>query len=177
MTNPILIEVKKHNDNRGGFYESYNKAFLKQNYGIDTEFIQDNHSISKKNVVRGLHYQWNKPIDKLVRVSYGRVLDICVDIRANSNKYGEVYYNILDDENLKQLYVPAGFAHGFVALTDTAHLLYKYNNYYNKDGESGINPFDLSLEIYWGLKQEDAIISKRDLDLQTFLEYEKDPKF
>jgi len=174
---PILIKIKKFSDDRGVFYESYKKEFLKKEYNIDVDFVQDNHSISHKNVIRGLHYQWDEPMAKLVRVSYGKILDVVVDIRRNSKKFGQAYSYELDSEECNQLFVPAGFAHGFVALTDTAHVQYKCSCKYNKDGESGINPLDKYLNIDWKIDILSAILSDKDRNSKSFDQYCLDTKF
>lgn len=169
---PYLLTVKKYTDLRGDFYESYKASNLRH-----VSFMQDNHSVSKKNVIRGMHYQWDKPMDKLVRCSYGSVMDVIVDIRADSRNFGNVYYYVLSEENMNQLFVPAGFAHGFIALTDIAHVQYKCTAEYNKNGESGINPLDKKLNINWGIDLKDAIISEKDRNSISFSEYILQTKF
>ena len=178
MIKPILIKgIRKFNDHRGYFYESYKKSLFDKEYNIKEDFVQDNHSFSCKNTIRGLHYQWDMPMGKLVRVSNGSIKDVVVDIRFNSEKYGTVYEYMLSSENGHQLYVPPGFAHGFICLSETASVLYKCTSEYNSDGESGINPFDSSLDIDWGIKKEECIVSSKDLNALSFLEYKKNPKF
>ena len=177
MIEPFLIKTKKFSDNRGIFYESFKKEILISQYGLDIEFVQDNHSVSYKNVIRGLHYQWDRPMDKLVRVSYGRVLDIIVDIREKSKNFGRVSYYDLNSEENNQLFVPAGFAHGFAVLSDIAHVQYKCSTYYNKNGESGINPFDKDLNINWKIDTISALVSDKDKDSKSFKEYILNPKF
>lgn len=177
MLEPILIKINKYSDERGYFFESYKDEFLKREYGIDKLFVQDNHSVSKKNVIRGMHYQWDKPMDKLIRVSKGRIIDKIIDIRKNSENYGKVYSFELSEENNLQLWVPAGFAHGFLSLEDNTHVQYKCTERYNKDGESGLFPFDKDLNIKWEIDFRDAIISEKDLKSKSFLEYNKDVKF
>jgi len=169
---PFLITVKKYTDLRGDFYESYKASNLK-----DFLFVQDNHSVSKKNVIRGMHYQWDNPMDKLVRCSYGKIMDVIVDIRGNSKNLGNVYYYELSEENMNQLFVPAGFAHGFIALTDIAHVQYKCTAEYNNTGESGINPLDKQLNINWGIGLKDTILSEKDKNSISFAEYNLQPKF
>lgn len=169
---PFLITVKKHQDLRGDFYESYKKSSL-----LDYNFVQDNHAVSKKNVIRGLHYQWDDPMDKLVRCSYGKIMDVIVDIRKESQTFGKIYYFELSEENMNQLFVPAGFAHGYVALSDNTHVQYKCTVEYNKHGESGINPLDKTLNINWGIDLQNAIISDKDKQSKSFEEYLLNPKF
>lgn len=175
ISEPILIKTKKFFDSRGYFFETYKKSIL-CDLGIDTTFVQDNHSFSKKNVIRGMHYQWDLPMGKLVRCSFGKVMDVVVDIRIKSINFGKVYYYELSEENGNQVYIPAGFAHGFLALEDS-HLQYKCTSEYNKNGESGINPFDKELNINWNLNLKNAIISDKDLNSSSFCNYKKNFKF
>lgn len=177
MLQPILLKNKKFSDDRGLFYESYKKTDFEINTGLDITFVQDNHSISKKNVIRGLHYQWDKPMHKLVRVSYGLIIDVIVDIRKDSKKFGLVEYYELSEENNNQLFIPAGFAHGFICLSDIAHVQYKCSELYNINGESGVNPFDKDLKIDWKIDDKSAIISAKDMHSKTFKEYSLEPKF
>lgn len=172
---PILIDITSYEDHRGKFYESYRKTA--HDLYVNVEYVQDSHSISKKNVIRGLHYQYDPSILKLVRVSRGSIMDVVVDLNTSSSEYGKVYYFYLNDKNLKQLLVPKGFAHGFVSLEDDTHVQYKFDGYYNKTGEGGITPFDPDLNIQWGIGTEIAIVSDKDKNLQSFKEYEKNPKF
>jgi dTDP-4-dehydrorhamnose 3,5-epimerase len=168
MRIPVLYtDIIRRSDNRGCFYESYRQG--------EFNYVQCNHSISHRGVVRGLHYQWDGPLEKLVRVSQGAVVDVLVDLRPDSPYYGRVGYYELNDRNLHQLYVPAGFAHGFQALEDNTHVQYMYSHLYNRDGEAGINPLDPELNIAWPIK--DSIISERDLKSHTFQEYKLNPKF
>jgi len=178
MKEPILIEgLRIFEDNRGCFFESYKQSVFQETYGISKEFVQDNHSYSVKNTIRGLHYQWDGPMGKLVRAASGTVKDVIVDIRKESNNYGKSYSYILSADNNNQLYVPPGFAHGFVCLSEEAVVLYKCTEEYNNLGESGINPFDKDLRIDWGIKREKAVISEKDASAQTFLEYSQLPRF
>lgn len=170
----LLKNIKIFSDLRGSFYESFKKTddlILSQN------FVQHNHSISKRNVIRGLHYQWDYPMGKLVRVSRGSIVDVIVDIRSKKETFGAVYYFELNDKNLHQLWVPAGFAHGFISLEDDTHVEYMCSSIYNKDGESGLNPFDTNLSIDWGIDIEKAICSEKDLNAKSFFQYKKEPKF
>lgn len=173
--NFILIEtIKKFSDNRGFFSETFKETEFKK-FGIEKKFVQDNHSFSTKGVIRGLHYQWDKPMDKLVRVSSGQIMDVIVDIRKDSPTFGKHFKFILSSDNNHQLYVPAGYAHGFVVLSDEAHVEYKCTEEYNKLGEGGINPFDLDLGIDWTVKE--FLLSDKDKNSQSFLEYKKLPRF
>jgi len=174
----VLIEdIRKFQDARGFFYESYKEDLLLEKYGLKNTFVQDNHSISKKNVIRGLHYQWDQPMNKLVRVSNGSIIDIIVDIRKKSPDFGKVYKFSLSAQNINQLWVPAGYAHGFISLEDNTHVQYKCTEVYSSNGEGGINPFDSTLNIDWGIPREDAICSLRDKTSQDFSEYMLNPKF
>ena len=166
------IFLKKYNDNRGYFQETYN-SYIESEIGCS--FVQDNESFSKKGVIRGLHYQWDMPMGKLIRCPYGKIIDVIVDIRKDSKKLGEVYYFELSGEKHNALWVPPGFAHGFEVLSDCALVSYKCTNYYNKFGESGINPFDLTLKVNW--LDKNAVISEKDLMSKSFEEYILDPKF
>lgn len=161
----IIITPTVFEDNRGWFFESYNKNKLSE-VGIDIDFIQDNQSYSKKGTLRGLHYQ-NPPFAqaKLVRVLQGEIMDVAVDLRKNSTTYGKSFRLLLTAENKKQLLVPQGFAHGFSVLSETAVVLYKCDNYYHKESEGGIRFDDPSLNIDWGMDLSTAIVSEKDLIL------------
>ena len=176
MDKIVLIECPKFTDDRGVFYESYNKDILSSKYNIDKDFVVDNHSISHKNVIRGLHYQWEPKVDKLVRVSNGSIFDIVVDIRKNSDKFGSVYTFLLTAKNNKQLWIPNGFAHGFLSLEDNTHVQYKFTKIYNPINCGTIYPFDETLNIDWPI-QGIPICSVKDLTSESFLDYCKSPKF
>ncbi len=157
----LVLLPKIFFDDRGYFYESYNKNSFKEATGLDIDFVQDNESKSSKGVIRGLHYQLPPyPQSKLIRVIQGEILDVVVDIRENSRTYGEVFSIILNEENKKMLFVPRGFAHGFSVLSEKAIINYKCDNFYNKNSESGIIYNDKNLNIDW--KVESAIISEKD---------------
>lgn len=176
--NPVLIDkIICFKDHRGVFYESFKSSFLEEEYGIKENFVQDNHSVSIRNTIRGLHYQWNKPMGKLIRVVSGSITDVVVDIREKKSTFGKIYSYDLNEENLHQLYVPPGFAHGFVCNSETAIVLYKCTAEYNKDGESGINPFDPVLNIDWGIPQSSTVISEKDKSAKSLNQYLKEPKF
>ena len=165
-----IIEPSKFEDERGHFCESYSKAaFLKE--GIDIDFVQDNQSLSKKDVIRGMHFQtgaWAQ--DKLVRVAKGSVIDVAIDLRPKSPTYGDGIRIFLSEENGISLLIPKGFAHGFVSLEDGTVFQYKCSNFYNKDSESGIIYNDTELNINWGI--ENPIVSEKDLLLGSFREFE-----
>jgi len=158
----ILLKPSIFEDERGYFFEAYNKSKL-VDLGIAIEFVQDNQSFSKKGTVRGLHYQ-NPPYaqTKLVRVLEGEIMDVAVDLRKDSPTFGKHFSVLLTSENKKQLLVPQGFAHGFSVLSETAVVLYKCDQYYNKESEGGILYDDNSLNIDWGMNLKDAIVSEKD---------------
>lgn len=163
----ILVTPKVFGDNRGFFLESYQKSTFAQN-GIDVDFNQDNHSKSTKGVLRGLHYQKApKAQAKLVRCSRGKIFDVAVDIRKKSPTFGKWVGEILSEENKNMLYIPAGFAHGFVVLSDEAELLYKASNEYSAENDRGIRWDDPYINIQWGIGFE-PLISDKD-SKQPFL--------
>jgi dTDP-4-dehydrorhamnose 3,5-epimerase len=158
-----ILLPKKIGDNRGFFSEVFNERLL-ADAGITARFVQDNHSLSaEKGVVRGLHYQLPPMAqDKLLRVVHGKILDIAVDIRRHSPTFGQSVAVVLSAQNWKQLFVPAGFAHGFVTLEPNTEVLYKVTNYYSPEHERGIRWNDPDLGIDWGISHESAILSPRD---------------
>ena len=159
----ILIESQSFEDQRGYFLENFNRSIFYQN-GISTKFIQDNFSYSKKNVLRGLHFQKNNTGQaKLVSVLSGEIFDVAVDIRKNSSTYGKWVSEILSGENHKSLYIPEGFAHGFCVLSDNASVLYKINQEYSPENESGIIWNDPDLNISWPISE--PILSNKDKNL------------
>ncbi len=145
----ILFEPKVFGDDRGFFFESFNQARFEEAVGHAVSFVQDNHSKSSKGVLRGLHYQIQQPQGKLVRVSQGEVFDVAVDIRRSSPTFGKWVGALLSAENKHQLWVPEGFAHGFVVLSETAEFLYKTTNYYAPAFERSIKWNDPHLAIDW----------------------------
>lgn len=144
----VLIEPTVHGDDRGYFVETYNQSDMKE-AGIDAIFVQDNQSMSTKGVLRGLHYQKEFPQAKLVRVIKGEVFDVAVDLRRNSETYGKWYGICLSEENNMQLFIPAGFAHGFLVLSDKAEFCYKVTDFYHPGDEGGIAWNDPKLGISW----------------------------
>lgn len=156
----LIIEPKVFGDERGFFLESFNQHSFDDAVGSETNFVQDNHSRSVKNVLRGLHYQIQQPQGKLVRVVQGEVFDVAVDIRKNSPTFGKWVGEILSAENKKQLWVPEGFAHGFLTLSDTAEFLYKTTNYYAPAFERCIRWDDPAISIIWKLDSSPLISSK-----------------
>ena len=145
----LLIEPKVFGDDRGFFFESYNQKAFQEATGLNVNFVQDNHSKSAKNVLRGLHYQIKQPQGKLVRVTQGEVFDAAVDIRKGSKTYGQWVGLILSAENKKQLWIPPGFAHGFLTLSETAEFLYKTTEYYSPEHERCIVWNDADIAIEW----------------------------
>jgi dTDP-4-dehydrorhamnose 3,5-epimerase len=166
----LLIEPKVFEDSRGYFLESYNSETFK-NSGIDTIFVQDNQSFSCKGTLRGLHFQ-NTPYAqvKLIRVITGSIIDVAVDIRKGSKTYGKYYSAELSGENKKMLYIPYGFAHGFLTLEDNTIVQYKCSNVYNKESEGGIMWNDPDININWGLIDE-PIISDKDKNNISFKDF------
>lgn len=169
-----LVELRPNifEDDRGYFYESYNIEVFK-NYGVDSVFVQDNQSLSKKGVLRGLHFQ-NPPFaqGKLVRVVRGAVIDVAVDLRKKSPTYGQYHKVLLSDENKHQFWIPPGFAHGFFTLEENTIFTYKVSGVYNKDAEVCIRWDDPNLNIDWGVPDGgDIIVSDKDKDGIFFKEY------
>jgi len=163
-----IIEPKVFKDKRGYFFESFNNKQFKDLTESETAFVQDNESYSTKGVLRGLHYQTGVYAQaKLVRVIKGKVLDIAVDLRENSKTFGQYISVELTEENKKQLFIPKGFAHGFIVLSDTAIFSYKCDNYYNKESEQGIIFNDKDLNIDWQLPEDQIVISEKDTILPT----------
>lgn len=169
----IVFEPKVWEDDRGYFYESYNlRAFA--DGGITTTFLQDNQAKSTYGVLRGLHYQVPPFTQaKLVSVLEGEVLDVVVDLREHSQTYGQWYSIRLSAENKKQLFVPRGFAHGYVVLSETAVFFYKVDNYYSKESEGGVMYNDPSLKIDWQVAEKDLILSEKDRILPQLGEHRK----
>ena len=158
-----IIRPKKFGDHRGFFSETYNKKILAE-YGIDLDFVQDNHSLSvEKGVIRGLHYQ-TPPYaqDKLVRVVRGSILDVAVDIRKDSPTYGKHIKAIISANDWNQILVPIGFAHGFCTLEPDTEVIYKVTNYYSPENDAGIYWNDEELGIEWPIPEEHAILSDKD---------------
>jgi dTDP-4-dehydrorhamnose 3,5-epimerase len=160
----LILEPRVFGDDRGFFFESFNRDTFRKATGIDAEFVQDNHSRSEKNVLRGLHYQVPpRAQGKLVRVVHGAVFDVAVDIRKDSSTFGRWVGETLSAENKKQLWVPHGFAHGFLTLTDSAEFLYKTTDYYAPEHERCIAWNDPRFGIQWPLATEPILSSKDQL--------------
>jgi dTDP-4-dehydrorhamnose 3,5-epimerase len=164
----VIVKPTVFEDSRGFFFEAYNQAKFNEN-GIMYNFIQDNQSFSKRGVIRGLHLQINPFAQaKLVRVLEGEILDVAVDLRKNSATYGQHFSIVLSGENKKQLMVPHGFAHGFSVLSETASVMYKVDQLYNKESERGIRYDDPTLAIDWQVSPEEVVVSEKDLILPGF---------
>ena len=168
IPNLLVFEPKVFEDSRGYFFESFNLQTFRS-AGIDIDFVQDNQSSSQYGVIRGLHYQLDPYAQvKLIRVLVGRILDVAVDIRKGSPTFGKSFSIELSAENKKQLFVPAGFAHGFSVLSEHAEVFYKCDSFYNKESEGGILYNDLSLNIDWKIPAGKEIISEKDKQLPLF---------
>lgn len=168
----FVFEPKVFGDARGFFYESFNENAFAEATGLRPRFVQDNHSKSAKNVLRGLHYQMQQPQGKLVRVSQGAVFDVAVDMRTKSPTFGQWVGEVLSEENKKMLWVPEGFAHGFVVLSDTAEFLYKTTDFYAPQHERCVLWNDPTLSINWPISQTPSLSDKDALGIR-FLEAEK----
>lgn len=167
----LLIEPRVFGDERGFFFESYNQAQFEAAIGRPVTFVQDNHSRSARNVLRGLHYQIRQPQGKLVRVVQGEVFDVAVDIRKSSPTFGQWVGEILSAENKRQMWVPEGFAHGFLVLSESAEFLYKTTDYYAPEHERCIMWNDNTLDIDWSVEVAPAL-SPKDIQGQSFINAE-----
>ena len=166
----VLLKPTVIKDNRGSFMESFNQKNINKLIG-NVSFVQDNESESLKGVLRGLHFQ--KPPyaqSKLVRCLKGEILDVALDLRKDSKTYGIFETILLTEENKKQLFIPKGFAHGFIVLSKSAIFSYKVDNYYNPDSESGVLWSDLDLNIDWKINKNEIIVSEKDKNLPIFNE-------
>jgi dTDP-4-dehydrorhamnose 3,5-epimerase len=167
----LILEPRIFKDSRGAFHETYNERAMEQ-AGLPTHWVQDNFSISKKNVVRGIHYQIQKTQGKLVRVTHGTVWDVAVDLRRNSPTFGKHVGVELSGENSLLFWIPQGFGHGFVTLSETAGFAYKVTDYYSPADERTLLWNDPEIGISWPVSAEDAIVSDKDLQGQTMREAE-----
>lgn len=158
----VLLEPKVFGDERGFFFESFNQKVFNDQIGREITFVQDNHSRSAKNVLRGLHYQIEQPQEKLVRVIEGEIFDVAVDIRQTSPTFGKWVSATLSSKNKHQLWIPSGFAHGFLVLSDTAEVLYKATDYYSPANEKIILWSDSQISIDWPIKNFTPITSDKD---------------
>lgn len=165
----FILEPQQFGDSRGYFFESFNERLFQELTQSDTHFVQDNQSFSTKGVLRGLHAQAGEHAQaKLVRVLTGTVVDIAVDARPESTTFGQYVAVTLSAENNRQLFVPRGFLHGFVVLSDTATFFYKCDNFYKKDAEYGVHYADKDLDIDWVLPHDQLLISEKDALLPTW---------
>ena len=169
----LLIEPRPFADDRGYFLESFNMQVFGRSTGLNVDFVQDNQSQSKKGVMRGLHFQL-PPYgqDKLVRAIHGTILDVAVDLRKNSSTYLQHYKVELSAENYLQLYIPFGFAHGFVSLTEGATIAYKCTGFYHKESDSGIAHDDPEIGIDWSGMVDTSLISDKDRSLPTISQFD-----
>ncbi|RIV72575.1 dTDP-4-dehydrorhamnose 3,5-epimerase [Flagellimonas aequoris] len=162
----FVLEPIIHEDERGYFFESYNHKDFCEAIGQEITFVQDNISLSKKGVLRGLHFQTGEHAQaKLVFVLKGRIQDVVVDLRKDSPTFGQYLSIELNDVNKKQVFVPKGFAHGFLTLSESAQVFYKCDNYYNKESEDGIRYDDGVLDIKWRANSKDFMLSEKDKEL------------
>ncbi|MDQ3267231.1 MAG: dTDP-4-dehydrorhamnose 3,5-epimerase [Pseudomonadota bacterium] len=175
ITDLLIIEPKVFGDERGFFFESFNQQTFESITGLSTNFVQDNHSRSAQHVLRGLHYQIKQPQGKLVRVVAGEVFDVAVDIRKSSPTFGLWAGVVLSAENKRMLWVPEGFAHGFVVRSEHAEFLYKTTNYWAPEYERSILWNDPDLAIDWRLNQNTPILSKKDQEGSLFVKAELFP--
>ena len=173
MNDYKIFKLLTYEDHRGFFLENYSRVI---NERLGLQFKQDNLSFSHTGVVRGLHYQWDKPMGKLVSVIKGSIIDYIVDIRVGSPTFGQVHKSELNDKDRYCLWIPAGYAHGFEVLEDS-YVLYKCTEFYNSDAEGSINIYDLSLNFCLATNTDEAIMSEKDTIAQSFSEYMRDPKF
>ncbi len=169
----LILEPKVFGDERGFFFESFNARHFAELTGVKAEFVQDNHSKSARNVLRGLHYQIRQPQGKLVRVTHGAVFDVAVDLRKSSPTFGRWVGVELSAENKRQLWVPPGFAHGFVVTSDSAEFLYKTTDYWAPEHERALRWDDPALGIVWPISGQPALSGKDQLasllaDAETF---------
>jgi dTDP-4-dehydrorhamnose 3,5-epimerase len=164
----LVLTPAIHQDNRGAFWETWNQRLMSE-AGLPSKWAQDNFSLSKKNVIRGIHYQVTQPQGKLVHVTHGVVLDVVIDLRRSSSTFGRHIAVHLDGNTGKTLWIPEGFGHAFLVLTDVAGFAYKVTDYYSREGERTILWNDADLAIPWPIKDECAIVSAKDREGSRFL--------
>jgi dTDP-4-dehydrorhamnose 3,5-epimerase len=167
-----LIEPKVFGDERGYFLESYNQKAFQEALGLDLEFVQDNHSFSRKNVLRGLHYQLTRPQGKLIRVLHGEVYDVAVDMREGSPNFGKHAAFRLSGDNKRMAWIPPGFAHGFLVLSETVDFLYKCTDFYNGADDRCLLWNDPAVGIQWPLEDK-PLLSPKDAEGKTLEEAER----
>lgn len=168
----FIIEPNVLNDERGYFFESFHQKKFQELTGVKTQFVQDNQSLSQRGVLRGLHFQTGEfTQSKLVKVIKGSVLDVAVDLRKDSSTFGKHFSILLSEKNKLQLFIPRGFAHGFVVLENDTIFSYKCDNYYNKSAEGGVMYNDPDLDIDWMLEEDEIILSEKDKRLSYFKDF------
>lgn len=172
-----VLRPRSFADVRGYFMESWRDDTLAEVLGMDLPFVQDNESLSARGVLRGLHYQWDPPQGKLVRCARGKVLDVAVDLRRSSPTLGQAEAIELSAENRLQIWIPPGFAHGFLSLSDESLVLYKCTARWSAAGESGLWPLDPELSINWPFFADDITLSPKDAEAKTLADYLADPVF
>ena len=170
ISDVLLLEPRIFGDDRGFFFESFNQRAFNQVTGLDLHFVQDNHSRSARNVLRGLHYQMEQPQGKLVRVTAGEVFDVAVDIRRNSPSFGKWVGELLSAANKRQLWIPPGLAHGFLVVSESADFLYKTTDYYAPEHERCIAWDDATLAVEWPLQGAEPLLSGKDAAGKAFLQ-------
>ena len=164
----FIIEPALFADDRGYFFESFNEERFNKGIGTNVDFVQDNQSFSQHGVIRAIHYQLGENAQaKLVRVLHGKVIDVAVDLRKDSETFGQHIAVELSGENKKQLFIPRGFGHGFSVVSETAEFFYKCDNYYNKESEGGIVFNDETLQINWKIESSKIKVSEKDMVLPT----------
>ena len=167
----LILTPKVHRDGRGAFWETWNDRVMRDG-GVSAGFVQDNFSLSKQKVVRGIHYQTIHPQGKLVRVTHGTALDVAVDLRRSSGTFGKHVAVELSGENGRMLWIPVGFGHAFLALSEMVGFAYKVTDYYSPAGERTILWNDLDLAIPWPIHESDAVVSEKDRNGSAFREAE-----
>ena len=177
LDGPRLLAPRAFGDERGFFMETFRANVFAERFGIDDTFVQDNHSRSAYGVVRGMHFTIGEGAAKLVRCARGAIVDVLIDIRRSSASYGRWEAYELSDDNLRVLYAPPGFAHGFCVVSDVADVIYKQSAYYSTDVERGIKLDDPDVGIQWPVAPDRRILSQRDLDAPTLREFEPDNPF
>lgn len=169
-----VIKLPVYKDQRGFFTETFRPEVEEI---LDTKFIQDNHSYSHSGVLRGIHYQWDNPMGKLVRVVSGAIIDFAVDLRKESSTFGQYHFEYLNSNNNHQFWIPAGFGHAFIAIEPNTNVTYKCSAIHNSSAESAINPFDSDLNINWMFDKQSIILSEKDKTAASFSEYKLNPRF
>jgi dTDP-4-dehydrorhamnose 3,5-epimerase len=170
LAGPLLLAPTVFGDSRGFFVETFRATTIGELVGEDPEFVQDNHSRSARGVIRGMHFQLEPPTAKLVRCARGAIVDVLVDVRPESETFGQWEAYRLDDENLRMLYAPAGFAHGFCVVSDLADVIYKQTAYWTPSADLGFNPEDPDVAIAWPIRPEARLLSERDRDAPSLAE-------